>query len=129
MKHEELYPELSVYIWNFCRRLTEDELAACRHKQAEDRLTHDNSIGFHKYHNQEQELSKDKNVLKLLENGYEHFKNSVVTRIWNEHKDELELNLCPKCNKIARTPWAEQCRFCLYSWREKNNEVPVSTSE
>jgi ERCC4-related helicase len=47
------------------------------------------------------------------------FKNSGVTRIWNEHKNELALNLCPKCNKIARTHWAEECRFCLHTRREE----------
>jgi hypothetical protein len=116
MENKELYQELAAYIWDYCSRLTEDEQIAWRHNRASERLAHGNKIGFHKYQNQEQELSKDENVLKLLENGFEHFKNAVVTRIWNEHKDELELNLCPKCKKIARTPLAKQCRFCGHDW-------------
>jgi hypothetical protein len=117
MENKELYPELAAYIWNYCCRMNEQEGAAYRHKIAFDRIAHGNRIRFHKYQNEEQYLSSDEEILKLLENGYESFKLSVVTRIWNEHKDELELNLCPKCKKIARTPWAEQCRFCLHTWR------------
>ena len=127
MDNKELYPELAEYIWDYCCKMNAEEGSAYKHKIASDRIAHGNRIGFHKYHNQEDDLSKDEKVLKLLENGYENFKISVVTRIWNEHKDELELNLCPKCKKIARTPWAEQCRFCLHSWREKPNKESVST--
>jgi ribosomal protein L40E len=29
------------------------------------------------------------------------------------------LNLCPKCNGIARTPEAKQCRYCKYTWRNE----------
>jgi hypothetical protein len=119
MENKELYLELAAYIWDYCCRMNEQEGAAYRHKIAFDRIAHGNRIRFHKYQNEEQYLSSDEAVLKLLENGYENFKLSVVTRIWNEHKDELELNLCPKCKKIARTPLAEQCRFCLNSWREE----------
>jgi hypothetical protein len=129
MENKELYPELAAYIWDYCCRMTKEEQAAWQHNRAAERIAYGNRIGFHKYHNQEEDLSKDETVLKLLKNGYENFKISVITRIWNEHKNELQLNLCPKCKKIARTPWAEQCRFCLHSWREKFNKESASTSE
>jgi hypothetical protein len=119
MKNEEAYPELLLYIWDYCGRyMTKHEQAASIHNRAAERLEFGNKIGFHKYQHQENDISKDENVLKLLANGYENFKVTVSTRIWNEHKGELELNLCPKCNKIARTPDAKQCRFCSHSWRE-----------
>jgi hypothetical protein len=121
MKNEELYPELLLYIWDYCGSyMTKDELAATIHNRAAERIEFGNKIRFHKYQHQENDLSKDENVLKLLANGYGNFQVTVATRIWNEHKDELKLNLCPKCNKIARTPDAKQCRFCFHSWREKN---------
>lgn len=116
MEHKELYPELLVYIWGYCGFKNENEVKAITHKTAADRLAHGIRIGFHKYHNQEEDLSTDDNVLKLLANGYENFKVLVATRIYNEHKNELKLNLCPKCNKIARTLWAKQCRFCRHDW-------------
>ena len=119
MESKELYPELADYILNYCGRMNDKEGAAYRHKIASERFAYANKIRFHKYQNEEQYLSSDEAVLKLLENGYENFKLSVAKRICNEHKNELELNLCPKCKKIARTPWAEQCRICLHSWRKK----------
>lgn len=129
MENKELYPELADYIWDYCCKMTEDEGNAYRHKIASDRIAYGNRIRFHKYPNEEQYLSHDENVLKLLEGGFDNFKKTVVTRIWNEHKHGLKLNLCPKCKKIARTPQAKQCRFCLHTWREKPNEESVSTSE
>jgi hypothetical protein len=52
----------------------------------------------------------------MLSYGFEHFKKEVAIRIYKDNKAELELNLCPKCNKIARTPLAKQCRFCKHDW-------------
>jgi len=99
--------------------MNEDEKAAFTHNRADERLKHGNRIGIHKYQNQERDLSKDEHVLKLLSNGYEHFKVTTVIRIHKERKNEIKLNLCPNCNKIARTPVAKQCRFCGNSWREQ----------
>jgi ribosomal protein L40E len=101
--------------------MNEDERTAWIHNRAAERLEYGNRIGFHKYHYQEQDLSNDENVLKLLENGYKHYKVLVATRIYSEHKNEFQLNLCPKCNKIARTPWAQQCRFCFHDWHSKDD--------
>jgi len=56
------------------------------------------------------------NANNVLSDEFDAFKMRVVTRIYVQHKNELSLNLCPKCRKIARTPLAKQCRFCFYSW-------------
>jgi len=61
-------------------------------------------------------FSNDSEVLKLLDNGFKTFRLNTAKRIYNEHKDDLNLNLCPKCLKIARTPKAKQCRFCFHNW-------------
>jgi len=59
----------------------------------------------------------DPKVLELLKDGYDEFnKKRVVERIYKEHFDELDLNRCPKCNRIARTPKAKQCRYCKHDW-------------
>ena len=120
MSNEEiLYPELIDYIWNYCCFMKEDEQASWKHNRTYERLKHGKRIGIHKYQNQELDLSKEEHVLTLLSNGYEHFKVVIATRIYNEKKQELKLNLCPNCNKIARTPVAKQCRFCGNSWRKQ----------
>ena len=33
-----------------------------------------------------------------------------------KYGDKIFWNLCPKCEKLARTPKAKQCRFCKYDW-------------
>lgn len=35
-----------------------------------------------------------------------------------EAPEKVFLNNCPKCNKLARTPYARQCRHCGHSWHE-----------
>ncbi|MEO8711869.1 MAG: AbiV family abortive infection protein [Parafilimonas sp.] len=115
--NENLYPALVEYIFNYRSSLMNDaEQKAYRHQIAVDRIAHGDRIGFHKYQFEEEHVSKDESVLRLLEQGYEYYKTMTATRIYNEHKDELNLNLCPKCFKIARTPEAKQCRFCLHDW-------------
>jgi hypothetical protein len=57
---------------------------------------------------------KDEAKIKaIMAGGFEAFRFKVVQRIYNEHKHELDLNLCPECGKIARTPQAQQCRWCI----------------
>lgn len=60
--------------------------------------------------------TNDKETLKLLDNGYESFKNMVAERIFKERFNEIVINNCPNCNKLARTPQAKQCRFCGFDW-------------
>lgn len=64
-------------------------------------------------------LSSDKEILELLKDGYESFELNVAKRLLSNHPDEIFLNYCPECNKLARTPRAKQCRYCGYNWREK----------
>ena len=55
-------------------------------------------------------------VKEALAGGFEAFRKKVAERIFTEHKTEINLNCCPNCGKIARTPMAKQCRFCLFDW-------------
>jgi|SRR3712207_1156882 len=61
--------------------------------------------------------SNNPRVLELLSKGTEEFFKKVCDRILREHSDAVYLNLCPKCNSLARTPKATQCPKCLFSWR------------
>lgn len=63
-------------------------------------------------------IQTNPNVLDLLKNGYEEFETNVASRIMAETPEKVFLNNCPKCNKLARTPNAKQCRNCEYSWRD-----------
>lgn len=53
---------------------------------------------------------------EFLKDGYEEFELNVARRIMKEMPEEIFLNNCPKCNKLARTPYARQCRYCGHSW-------------
>jgi hypothetical protein len=52
----------------------------------------------------------DKEVLQLLNNGYEEFELRSAEKILREHADKMFINRCSKCARLARTPLAKQCR-------------------
>ena len=61
-------------------------------------------------------LSDDEDVLELVGLNVDDFNFKVAERLLNEHGDVIFLNRCSKCDKLARTPWAKQCRHCGYDW-------------
>ena len=61
-------------------------------------------------------LSNDPEVLRLTSEGYESFVKRVAARILCEYADKLTFNRCPRCQGLARTPTARQCRFCGHDW-------------
>ncbi len=61
-------------------------------------------------------LTDKPEVLAYLSNGFEQFAINCAKRVLGEQPDEVYLNLCPNCGKLARTPLAKQCRFCGCDW-------------
>lgn len=61
-------------------------------------------------------LTDDEDALSFVRLGEEGFKLKVAERILSDHSDEVAMNYCPKCNRLARTPTAKQCRHCGYDW-------------
>lgn len=61
-------------------------------------------------------LTEDEDALALVKLGEEGFRLKSAVRILLMHKDKVFLNYCSKCNKLARTPIAKQCRQCGYDW-------------
>ncbi len=74
------------------------------------------NIGMYKVLTQGGEILMNKDISELTNDSYDAYKIRMAKRIFNEHKNELELNLCPACSKIARTPLARQCQFCFHNW-------------
>jgi hypothetical protein len=64
-------------------------------------------------------LSDDPEVLRLVSEGYDAFVKRTSARILRDCADKLFLNRCPKCNGLARTSTAQQCRFCGHDWHPK----------
>lgn len=60
-------------------------------------------------------------VLAALSEGTEAFRRKVRARILSEHKEEVFINRCPKCQKLVKTPKAKMCLWCGESWFQKNS--------
>lgn len=43
-------------------------------------------------------------------------KSRLAEILIEKYPEELFWNNCPKCDKLARTPSAKQCRFCNHDW-------------
>jgi hypothetical protein len=65
-------------------------------------------------------LSDDPTVLELSRDGLQAFRARTATRILQDHSTEVFLNHCPRCHELARTPKAQQCRFCGLDWHLAN---------
>lgn len=52
----------------------------------------------------------------LMEDGEDSFLINVAQRIMSQYVDKVFLNYCTKCNQLARTPFAKQCRHCGFDW-------------
>lgn len=116
-----LYPEMVDYIFDYCSKfMTDKESKATWHHFAMGKSGNGNKEAFYTRFKNKGLISFDDAVIELLKNGFQVFKETVAARISEEHFNELKLNLCPKCYKIARTPLAKQCQFCFHSWHNKN---------
>lgn len=101
----------------FSRLMTEIERKVMRHSQSLIKLNYDiseNSSSANLYYKHGW-LSKDSEVLDLLNEGYEAFELNLAQRIMREASEKVYFNNCPKCGQLARTPYARQCR-CGYQW-------------
>lgn len=61
-------------------------------------------------------ISEQPDIKEYLKDGYEEFEFNVAQRIMQETPEKVFLNYCPKCNRLARTPYARQCRYCGNNW-------------
>lgn len=119
MDNEELYPELREYIFQYCGKYfrNEQRLARLHLKESMNYYQNVNFVMF-RILTHGGKIINNKDVSELTNDGYEAYKQKISERIFREHKNQLELNLCPVCDKIARTPLAKQCQFCFYDWHQ-----------
>ncbi|MBL7764225.1 MAG: hypothetical protein JNL23_12435 [Chitinophagaceae bacterium] len=117
-----LYPELVNYIFGYCSEFkTDNESKAEWHHFALEKSGNEKKEKFYTHFKERGLISFEPAVLDLLKDGFQTFKENVASRIYQEHKNDLKLNLCPKCFKIARTSLAKQCQFCFHSWHTKDD--------
>lgn len=103
--------------------MTEVEVDALRHSNSMFKLMTPedyNSIESYKarvkMYKDRNLITDDQNTLSLLDGGREEFYIKTATRIFEQTPDKIFFNYCPKCNQLARTPYARQCKYCGHSW-------------
>lgn len=114
MDNVALYPELIDYIYYHCAHFQTPEEAL-----GVKTYMHDGpgiTGRLREIYVRKGWISDENEVKELLRKGFEKFKQDIAIRIFENHKEELDLNLCPKCLKITRTPSAKQCMFCHHDW-------------
>jgi len=52
----------------------------------------------------------------ILAQGLDAFRRRVAHRLLQEHRDQIFVNRCPACGRIARAPAAQQCFQCGHDW-------------
>ena len=117
--------ETAKYISNYYHRFfTEKENIAHRHVDSLFKLYGKlETSSLYKIHKLKGWITTDKQALELIKNGENAFFINTANRILKEHKDEIFINNCPNCNKLARTPKARQCRHCSSTWFNVENEI------
>jgi hypothetical protein len=63
-------------------------------------------------------LMDDAAVREALAGGIDAFRLRVCKRILAEHCNEVVVNRCPQCKRVARTPKARQCFRCGHDWHD-----------
>lgn len=61
-------------------------------------------------------LSESAEVLLLLNDGIPAFRQLIAAKVYAEHGADSLFNSCPRCQQLARTPLAKQCRYCGHDW-------------
>jgi hypothetical protein len=112
-------------IHHFPRLLTKIEDVALRHYNAMFKIgkpdkyssadIYNERLKWHKEHNN---ITDDHDSVKLLESGIQDFYINAATRIFKQTPGKVFFNTCPKCNELARTPYARQCKHCGHSWHD-----------
>ncbi|MEL7251790.1 MAG: hypothetical protein AAFO03_25440 [Bacteroidota bacterium] len=57
-------------------------------------------------------------IEKAFADGYNNFILKVGQRIEQDSPAQYTLNRCPKCQHIAKTPYARQCSNCKFTWHD-----------
>ncbi|MDH6309209.1 ribosomal protein L40E [Dysgonomonas sp. PFB1-18] len=112
--------ETARYITTYYYHLfSDEEKLALRHQHSTIKLSdreEDNHIKVTELYKEKGWLSDWQPALDLLKDGEDVFYINVAKRIMAESPHKVFLNYCSKCNGLARTPQAKQCRFCGYDW-------------
>lgn len=110
-------------IRHFPRLLTKKENSALRHYNAMFKIGNPDKYDSIDTYNERlkwynDDITSDPDTLRLIEAGITDFYINAATRILNETPEKVFLNVCPTCKRLARTPYARQCKHCGHSWHD-----------
>jgi len=113
--------ETATYISNYYHQFfNENENSAYRHLNSLYKLDGESEDSpRYKVYKRKGWITTNKEALELLKNGETAFFINTANRIIKEHRNEIFLNYCSNCQKLARTPKARQCRHCGNKWFDK----------
>lgn len=66
----------------------------------------------------------DEAVLAAMETPYDVRKQQALHRLISEKREQIFENRCPACERLARTPVAQQCLWCGYDWHRSGAKSP-----
>jgi hypothetical protein len=58
----------------------------------------------------------DEEIIAAYTKPYAENNQIAIERVIAECAHQLNINRCPECRRIARTPKAAQCMWCGYDW-------------
>ncbi|PQO47237.1 hypothetical protein [Blastopirellula marina] len=107
--------ELTHYVWHNYSQLAEDwERHAMRGFAAREK-----SIAADEPQRRllaKWSASDDPRVIAALQLPPAEFRRRTAVRIVEDHPNEAIVNRCPQCDRIVRTPAAQQCFWCGHDW-------------
>jgi len=113
---EKALEQANYIIAYYSSLLNPTEAKALRHQRSTFKLKDSNDDTQRRMYLKTGWLSVDPEILNYLKDGYNQFILNCAERILKDNPGVVYLNLCPLCNKLARTPQAKQCRFCGHNW-------------
>jgi len=115
--------EKAFYVFRYYSSfMTPTEIATGRHLETAMKATHGRSDPAAQAEAEKRPelfrrwLSEDPSILLLARDGYDAFVERTAERILKERGAEIYFNVCPRCERLTRTPKARQCRFCGHDW-------------
>jgi hypothetical protein len=111
--------ELTRYVWNHYQHLfSKLEQLGAKAAFAEEKASNAASPSMADLLRKRWGSTDEPEVVAALADGRDAFRNRVRERVVKENANEIDINRCPACHRIVRTPRARQCLWCSHSWHD-----------
>jgi hypothetical protein len=114
--------EVISYVWNHFQHLMSDlerrTGLAIIGRQKADAAKRAKSPTLAKILDLDWGLTRDSQVNEALKEGPAVFRQRVCERLLATQASALQINRCPQCSRVVRTPKAKQCFWCGHDWHQ-----------